>query len=163
MISLDINPDNTLIASGSTDSTVKIINANNYKVLMTLSCGKESESSDDEVDSVESLAFSTNSLLAVGTVNGYIQVWDISSQTKRNELKLDLGVSKISVSKQNPNILYAGCLDSVFRIIDLRTCEILSNYTGHTNQILDFRVSSDSKYALTCSEDYTCKIFQIAQ
>lgn len=128
---------------------------------MTLSCGENKN--EERPDSIEGVAFSTNNLLAVGSVNGCIQIWDLSAQNKRNELKLDYGVSKISISKSNPFILYAGCLDAVFRLIDIRTCQVLSKFTGHTNQILDFCISSDHKYALSCSEDSTCKIFQLTQ
>ena len=162
VICLDINSDNSLIASGSTDSTIKIINVNNFKVLMTIPIGVSNLSAEEDCDSVESVAFSGKNLLAIGSVNGILEIWDISSQTKRSELKLDFGVSKISIDTNNFNILYCGCLDSYFRVIDMRTGAIILTKSGHTDHILDYAVSSDSKYVLTCSEDTTAKIFSMS-
>ena len=172
VLCLDLNSDNTLLASGSLDSTVNIINVHNCKVLLTIKAGgggarqsnKSEELKTDEEDgndSIESVTFSGKNLLALATVNGVLETWDVSSQTKRNELKLDFGICKISTDSNNPNLLYCGCLDSVFRVVDWRNCEVVLSRAGHTDQILDYAVSSDSNYVLTCSEDATCKIFAL--
>lgn len=130
--------------------------------MFTISCGA-SNSEEEEGDSIEGVAFSGKNILALGTVNGTIEVWDVSSQTKRSELKIgDQGVSKISTDKVNPSILYCGCLDSCFRVIDLRSGEVIATKSGHRDHILDFTISADSKYALTCSEDATCKFFSLS-
>jgi len=117
---------------------------------------------EEECDSIESVAFSGKNLLAIGSLNGIIEVWDVSGPIKRSELKLDFGVSKIMTDKSNANILYCGCLDFYFRVVDLRNCQVILVKSGHTDHILDFSISSDSKYALTCSEDSTCKIFALS-
>lgn len=150
VITLDINSDDSLVATGSLDGTVKILNVKAQKIVSTL-----------EMEQIECLIFGPQNNLIVGLLSGYIQVWHIPTQTKRNEIKFSMGISKIIPDKLNNNIVYSVCLDSIFRIIDLRTCEIILEKTGHRDHILDFCISSDSKYALTCSDDSTCKIFQI--
>lgn len=147
---MDINSDDSLVATGSLDSTVKILNVKSQKIVSTL-----------EMDQIECLIFGSQNNLIVGLLSGYIQIWHIPTLTKRNEIKFPMGITKIISDKQTSHIIYAAGLDCIFRIIDLRTCEIILEKTGHRDHILDFSISSDSKYALTCSDDSTCKIFKI--
>ena len=121
------------------------------------------EDSNDEKqeNSIESLQFGGQNCLVIGS--SHIEIWHVPSQTKRNQIELPRGVSKLLVDSNNVNIVYAGCLDGVFRVIDILTGNILDEKRGHRDQILDFAISSKSQYALTCSDDSTCKIFKLVE
>lgn len=185
---MDLNADDSLLATGSLDSTVKIFNTSTGKPILTIAITGHphpnpnppsqqnqqnqqqnqqqktengSNISDEEgSDSVESVAFSGKSILAIGSVNGVFEVWDVAACAKRHELNLG-GICKIAVDRQSQHLLYTGCLDGHFRVLDLRTAEVLADRAGHTDSILDFAISADSRYALTTSEDATCRIFSL--
>lgn len=206
---MDLNADDSLLATGSLDSTVKVFNTATGKPVLTISIvghkqpvppalllarqqqqqqqqkqqqksaeksgtagegslqeGKEEEEAEGgggDSDSVESVAFSGKSLLALGSVNGVFEIWDVAAGVRRHELNLGgRGVCKIAVDRTSAHLLYTGCLDGQFRVLDMRSCEVVASRTGHTDSILDFAISADSRYALTTSEDATCRIFSLA-
>lgn len=202
VICMDLNADDSLLATGSLDSTVKVFNTATGKPVLTISIvghkqpvppalllarqqqkqqksaeksggagegslqegeEEEEEGGGGDSDSVESVAFSGKSLLALGSVNGVFEIWDVAAGVRRHELNLGgRGVCKIAVDRTSAHLLYTGCLDGQFRVLDMRSCEVVASRTGHTDSILDFAISADSRYALTTSEDATCRIFSLA-
>jgi len=161
--SIDCSSDDALIGSGSVDCTAKIINSQSGKVIATFECGKSSEANQEENnDSVESVSFSSvQSLFATGTVDGSIEIWDISTQMRRHVCHQNSGISKLLWDKNNPYLLYTAGLDGVLRIYDGRSGQLLNVKNGHNDHILDFTVSSDSSFVLTASEDSSCRIFSL--
>lgn len=157
--SLDCTKDDALIGSGSVDCTAKIINCQSNKVLSTFKCG-ESVSQQDENDSVESVDFcSSLPLFATGTVNGAIEIWDITNHTRRHLVEQTNGVSKLSWSPNSNHLLFAAGLDGILRIYDGRSGQLYDTKCGHSDQILDFCVSQER--ILTASEDNTCRVFSL--
>jgi ribosome assembly protein SQT1 len=152
-----------LIGSGSVDSTAKLINSQNGKVIATFQCGTNTSTEEDNTDSVESVGFSgAQSLFASGTVNGSIEIWDISTQTRRHLCQQNSGISKLLWDQNNPYILYTAGLDGVLRIYDGRSGQLQTVKNGHSDHILDFSLSSDSSFVLTASEDSTCRLFSLS-
>nr|XP_027197085.1 protein SDA1 homolog isoform X1 [Dermatophagoides pteronyssinus] len=140
---LSLNLDDSLIATGSANGVIKMINVKSQKVIHSFNLDKLMEDSNDEKqeNSIESLQFGGQNCLVIGS--SHIEIWHVPSQTKRNQIPLSRGVSKLSVDSNNVNIVYAGCLDGVFRVIDIRTGEIMNEKRGHRDQILDFAISSN--------------------
>nr|XP_046916585.1 protein SDA1 homolog [Dermatophagoides farinae] len=143
--SLSLSLDDNLIATGSADGVVKMINVKNQKVITSFKLDDVIGGDDDEKkdNSIESLQFGGQNCLIIGSLDGRIQIWHVPSQTKRNQIELSRGVSKLLVDSNNVNIVYAGCLDGVFRVIDILTGNILDEKRGHRDQILDFAISSN--------------------
>lgn len=164
VITLCLNEENTIIATGSCDFTVKIINVLSGKVVSSLDCGKSQETL---TDSVESMAFGFRGLLAVGTLRGAIEIWDVSSYVKRSEImdvgNAESGVSKLLVNPNDPSMLYASYLDGCFRVCDIRTGKVVQCTDCHDADILDFCLSPNLLFAVTCSEDSTAKILLLKQ
>ncbi len=162
--SIDFSTDEALIGSGSVDSTAKLINSQNGKVVATFQCGTNTNTEEeDNSDSVESVGFSSaQSLFASGTVNGSIEIWDISTQMRRHLCQQNSGISKLLWDKNNPHLLYTAGLDGVLRIYDGRSGQLQTVKNGHNDHILDFSLSSDSSFVLTASEDSTCKLFSLS-
>lgn len=161
--SLDSTVDNALIGSGSVDSTAKLINSQTGKVVATFQCSNNLNNEDNEDnDSVESVGFcSVNSLFATGTVEGSVDIWDISTQIKRNSCRQSTGISKLLWDNNSPHILYTAGLDGILRLFDSRSGELMVEKKGHFNHILDLCISSDSSIALTASEDKSCRLFSL--
>lgn len=118
---------------------------------------------EEEIDSVESVGFSSlNSMFATATVDGAIDVWDVSTQIKRQSCKHSGGVSKILWDHNSPHILFTAGLDGVLALFDARSGQLMNAKRGHFDHILDLSVSRDSTLALTASEDKSCRIFSLS-
>lgn len=161
VISLDVSKDDSLIASGSLDSTAKLISTQSGKVVANLACGiSEDDKTVDTSNSVESLGFNNiYSVLATGSLNGHLEFWDISTQMKKSTFHCDQGISKIGWCPNVPYLICCAGLDGNLRIVDGRDASLVSTKTGHDDQILDFSFALDKDLILTSSEDGTCKIF----
>ncbi len=85
---LDARSDNNLIATGGQDGVAKIFNTQSGKSIASFQCSKKpsaQETEDDEEPAsrgVESVLFSqpAQNQLVTGTLDGTLNVWDISSQ-----------------------------------------------------------------------------------
>lgn len=161
---IDVKKD--LAATASTDGTIKLINLTNGKVLATMLAGKQSSSSKDdeseeEADSVETVAFSASSVLSVlasVTVSGCVDIWDLSSLQKRLSFSHQGGASKLLWDPIEPHKLIIGGLDGMMRVWDARDGRLLSSRRAHYDSVLDFALAS-SGFLVTASEDMTCKVF----
>lgn len=160
VICIDINEEQSLVAVGFLNGSLRVINVGNGKIVLEHNLDSNSLKKTI-VDSVESVVFGNRNTLIAGTLEGLIQIWHLPSQTQQNEIRLPGGISKLMIDRKNPNRFFASCLDNIFRVIDLRDCSILLEKMGHSEDILDFDLTSDFKYALTCSDDKTCRMFEI--
>ncbi|XP_053208424.1 angio-associated migratory cell protein-like [Panonychus citri] len=161
VISLEVKKDDSLIASGSLDSTAKLISTQTGKVVGNLSCGiNDDEKTIDTSNSVESLDFSEiHPVLATGSLNGLLEFWDINSQVKKYSFQCDQGISKIGWCPNVPYLICCAGLDGLLRIVDGRDGSLVSTKSGHEDQILDFSFAADKDCILTSSEDGTCRVF----
>jgi len=157
---LSCSRDNSLVVTGSLDSTAKLFNTQTGKVLATLCC---ENSSSEEGNSVEAVSFcpdTTLSVVATGTLNGKISFWDIPSQIERQTYEQSAGVVKMLWHPQKPYLLFSAGLDGTIRLIDSRNGTLVRDYTGHKANILDIALSNDGKFIISSSDDQTCKIFE---
>jgi PREDICTED: angio-associated migratory cell protein-like len=159
VVSLDITKDDSLIATGSIDSTAKLINSNSGKVVCTILCGKMPEN-DNSNNTVESVCFCNDlPLLATGSINGLLEIWDINTQKKRNQVELPSGIVKMAWPSGPSFLLFVAGLDGVLHILDGRDGSLKSTKSGHKHHILDFSLSQSNELILTSSEDKTCRLF----
>lgn len=155
--SLAAKSDDSVIAAGYLNSKLKLINANTGRTLFE-------NKKDNEDNSVESLVFSRSlPILAVGYLEGEIDLWDLNTFTKRDSIKLESGITKLALgNNQDGDLkLYASTIDGQIKLFDLRDLKELNNYTGHKRDVLDFFISKQNNLMLSCSDDSTCKLFQI--
>jgi len=121
---VDHKGDGSMIATGSGDMTVKVISSITGKVVSTLQCSK---SKDDEDDSVEAVGFcKTHDFLAIGTLSGSLEIWDLPSKTLRNICQHPYGVVKLKWSNTAP-IVYTVSLDGNVRAYDGRNGDLLQS------------------------------------
>ncbi|XP_071823388.1 angio-associated migratory cell protein-like isoform X2 [Apostichopus japonicus] len=159
---MDCHKDNVMALTGSVDGTAKLLNTNTGKVVATFPAGAIDESIGD-TNSVESLEFSSSqSLVAIGSLNGLLSIWDVPTQKLRHQCRTETGVVKVKWDPTSPVVIAAG-LDGRIQLWDARSGQRSSSYEGHSKEILDFDLSSDGNTILTSSGDDTCRIFKISQ
>lgn len=167
MTCVDIKQDDTLVASGATDGTVKLINVASGKVVHTFECGKQvaavvATELDTDEDSIESVAFNADMpTLATATVKGVIEIWDLSTFVCRVTIRSNAGLSKIRWDPVEHHLLHVSCLDGSLMTWDGRTGDLVAARYGHRDQVLDFDIANN--VAVTASEDTSCRVFDLKQ
>lgn len=157
---VDTHRDNMLVATGSEDSSVKIVHANSGKVLTTLSAGLQS-SDADSLPSIEAVGFSPlQPILATASLSGVLGLWDLSSYRLRQQCKHAGGIVRLQWDPDAP-LVYTGCLDGVVRAWDCRSGNCEQEWYGHKGEILDFAVAGDGSFLLTGSADSTARVFTL--
>ena len=165
ILTMDLNSDGNLLATGGLDMKIKLINTNNYKVISELSCSSKIKSDDEtmeeERDSIESVSFcKTLPLIACATLSGKIFIWDINSHILRSQFDNSLvGYSKIAWNHQEK--LYASTLDGSLQEFDGRNLELSKTYRGHKSEILDFSLNEQLAIIYSASNDNFVKLFHI--
>ncbi|PFX28860.1 Angio-associated migratory cell protein [Stylophora pistillata] len=158
---IDGHRDNVLVATGSEDSTVKIVNTNSGKVLSTLAAGFQSENDSDPPPSIEAVGFSPQQpMLATASLSGVLGVWDLSSYRLRQECKHPGGIVRLKWDSVTP-LIYTGCLDGVVRLWDSRSGNCEREWYGHSGEILDLAVARDGSFLITGSGDSTARLFTV--
>ena len=153
---LAVRPDDSVVAAGYLNSKLKLINLSTGRTLF------EKKREDAEENSVEALVFcSSLPILAVGYLNGELDLWDLNTLTKRDSTKLQGGITKLALSPNRHHLLYVSSIDGTIRSFDIRDLRPLAEYTGHRESVLDFSISKQNNFILSCSDDSTCKLFRI--
>lgn len=153
---LAVRPDSSVVAAGYLNSKLKLINLSTGRAVF------ENKREDAEENSVEALAFcSSLPILAVGYVNGELDLWDLNTLTKRDSTKLQGGITKLALDPSQDHVLYVSSIDGTIRSFDIRDLRPLAEYSGHRESVLDFSISKQNNFILSCGDDSTCKLFKI--
>ncbi len=180
--SLDVKRDNNLVASGGVDGVARLFNLQASKGIGAFVCGGgrgaeriaegngDGGEDEEEVSSkstVESVLFSEQNVLVTGSLEGVVNVWDISTQVKRHflscttsggtsgnttyvtlpsqvsrlALSVGSGVVKMAWRNGGSGELLVATLDGLVRLVDIRLGKVVADCSGHTEAILDFAQS----------------------
>jgi len=151
VVSLDINADDTLILSGSSDSKACLTHVESAKVVHKFT-GHE--------DSVEAVAFAPSlPMIVTGSLDNKVIVWDVNTEQQRQTCLHDEGIVKIKFHTQQRELLYTASLDGALRLWDIRSGAIIKKWTGHLDSILDFDLHPSGNIILSTSEDKTVLVF----
>nr|KAF6352853.1 angio associated migratory cell protein [Pipistrellus kuhlii] len=159
------NQDGSLILTGSVDCQAKLVSATTGKVVgvfrpeSVASQPNLGEGEESESNSVESLGFcSVMPLAAVGYLDGTLAIYDLSAQTLRHQCQHQSGIVQL-LWEAGTAVVYTCSLDGIVRLWDARTGRLLTDYRGHTAEILDFALSKDASLVVTTSGDHKAKVF----
>ncbi|KAK6166332.1 hypothetical protein SNE40_023054 [Patella caerulea] len=159
VLCVDCHEDNKLLLTGSTDQTAKLINTQTGKIITTLNCTDETD--DGAENSVETVGLSNIfPYAATGCMNGSLGIWDIPSQSLRHHCKHEVGIVKLKWDSISP-LIYTASLDGIIRLWDARSSAMVSQWTGHQAEILDFDISKDGNVMVSCGEDCTARVFSL--
>lgn len=152
---LDCQSDGKLIISAAVDGRTVLSTISTGKIVAVLQYLPQPARIDDEEDEeddeesrtnrnwVEAVAFCKNPdlhLVASGTLQGEIFVWDTVKQTIRHTITQESGVSKLVWKGTSPFLFSAG-LDGIIRCYDARTGQGVKQFWGHSEDILDLWIS----------------------
>ncbi len=148
--SLAILP-NTNLVSGSFDSTIKIWNSTTFKLIKSIHF-------DDEVLVVAILPISNILFgihdLTIGIIDGIS--YKIIKSINADSFPLSFAI--LSNNNTNTNIV-AACFDSIIRIFDSESLELIKTLVGHTKQVNTVAILPISRYIVSGSDDLTIKIW----
>ncbi|XP_053273343.1 angio-associated migratory cell protein [Pleuronectes platessa] len=157
---LACNKDSSLVLTGSVDGRAKLINTATGKVVAVFSTneGNPKESIEDEI-SVESVGFcNILPLIAVAYLDGTLAIYDISSQVLRYRCQHQAGIVHLRW-EESSSVVSTCSLDGALRLWDARSGNMVSEYHGHSAEILDFAINREASHAVTASGDKQAKVF----
>ncbi|KAM6307669.1 angio-associated migratory cell protein [Aegotheles albertisi] len=159
------NQDGSLIMTGSVDCHAKLVNSATGKVVCvfkmesTAPKAPAGEGEEPESNSVESLGFcNVMPLAAVGYLDGTLAIYDLSTQTLRHKCQHESGIVQL-LWEESSAVVYTCSLDGAVRLWDARSGKMISEYRGHSAEILDFAVNKDASIVVTTSGDHQAKVF----
>jgi WD40 repeat protein len=125
--SVAISPDNELIASGSSDKTIRLWSLHTGELLYTWS-GRSFRFSQGHRDGITSLGFSPSSeLLISSSADGTVKQWDLYSGELINSLPgHGWGITAIALHPDQP-LLVSGSVDGLIQLWDLETEKLIAD------------------------------------
>ncbi|XP_072539040.1 angio-associated migratory cell protein [Salminus brasiliensis] len=162
LTSIECNKDGTLVLTGSVDGQAKLVNTSTGKVLGSFSVGNsEVKSAVEEQDSnsVESVGFcNVLPLIAVAYLDGTLAIYDLSTQNLRHRCKHEVGI--VNLQWEDESAFVATCnLGGAVTLWDARSGNMVSEYRGHSAEILDFTLNREGSIAVTAGGDHKAKVF----
>ncbi|KAJ1565909.1 hypothetical protein HK096_007089, partial [Nowakowskiella sp. JEL0078] len=147
---ITLSPDCKLLASCSSDSTIRLWN------IETSEC----QILEGHTSSVNYAEFSPDGEFLVSCSNdGYLRIWNVFS----GESTLLKGhTNMVTLVKYSPdgNSIISCSSDKAIRLWDINTGES-KIFEGHTGTVRDIVISDDGKYIASCSTDKTIRLWNI--
>jgi WD40 repeat protein len=152
-----ISPDGEILASGSSDNTVKLWQLSSKKILRKLGGWFSGHSS-----MVYSLAFSPDGeILASASWDETIKLWLVSSGKEIRTLAgHSNGVNGVDFSRDG-QLLASGSGDCTIKLWLVSSGRILRTLTGHSDSVCSVALSPDGKLLASGSSDNTIKLWQV--
>ncbi|KFY28387.1 hypothetical protein V491_00489 [Pseudogymnoascus sp. VKM F-3775] len=143
-----------LLASASSDKTVKIWDASTGSLQQTL---------EGHSRRVRSVAFSHDSkLLASASHDATAKIWDVSTGSLQQTLE-GHSSSVISVAfSHNSNLLASASSDKTVKIWDASSGSLQQTLEGHSHSVISVAFSHDSTLLASASMDATIKIWDMS-
>ncbi|MGH0117772.1 UNVERIFIED_CONTAM: hypothetical protein FKN15_039068 [Acipenser sinensis] len=137
--------DGGLILTGSVDCRAKLISTATGKVVGVFSTeGRKPKvlmEEESETNSIESVGFcNVLPLVAVAYLDGTLAIYDLSTQSLRHKCPHEAGIVHLQWEDSSP-LLYTCSLDGAVRIWDARSGQMVTQYRGHTAEILNFTLN----------------------
>ncbi|KAI8815607.1 quinon protein alcohol dehydrogenase-like superfamily [Fimicolochytrium jonesii] len=148
--SLAMHPDGQLLLTGAEDGTARLIHGGNGRILASF---------DSHTESIEAAAFCpTMPIVATGSVDGNICLWDTQAMRLRQTLRHDDAITSLKFHKTQP-LIYSVSTDRTARVWDARTGDCLRVLRGHREGILSFDYNVDGSVIVTGADDGSARVW----
>jgi len=152
--SVTFSPDGKMLASGSSDKTIKLWDVASGRELRTLS---------GHADSVWSITFSPDGkALASGGDDATIKLWDSASGRVLRTLSGHTDRVQSIVFSPDGKVLASGGWDKTIKLWDTASGRELRTLSGHTAWVDSVTFSPDGKMLASGSSDKTIKLWDVA-
>lgn len=118
-------------------------------------------------EEIYSLDFSRNGRYIVsGSADKTMWIWDLQEQTSqmiylnKDSQNFEQGITSISISPDS-KLVAAGCMDTIVRIYDIDTVELVDTLQGHDNSVYSVSFTPDGRGLVTGSLDKQLKLWDI--
>ncbi|PMB47616.1 protein kinase [Fischerella thermalis CCMEE 5330] len=152
-----VNSDNQLLASGSSDTTIKLWDLESGKLLRSLGRWFSGHSS-----MVSSVAFSPDGeILASAGWDETIKLWLISSGKAIRTLRNHSNCVNSVCFSPNGQMLASGSADCTIKLWQVSTGREIRTFAGHTDTVWSVAWSPNREVIASGSADYTVKLWYI--
>jgi WD40 repeat protein len=154
ILALAFSPDGHLLASSSTDRTIKLWNPDSGQLLQTL---------QGHVSWVWAIAFHpTKSLLASASYDQTIKLWDLETGDCQHTLQ-EHPSSVLSIAFSPDGHWFAsGGYDQIIKLWDAKTGQCHQTWQAHLNRVWTVAFSPDSRWLATSGDDGVIHLWNIA-
>ncbi|MEG4070381.1 CHAT domain-containing protein [Microcoleus sp. Pol11C2] len=148
---ISFSPNGKLLATASSDHTVK---------LWDTSTGKEIHTLSGHTDSVNAVRFSPNGkLLATASDDKTVKLWDTSTGKQINTLSGHTASVYLVSFSPNGKLLVTGNSENTVKLWDTSTGKQIKTLSGHTDGVNDVSFSPNGKLLAAASSDKTVKLW----
>ncbi|MBE9031838.1 TIR domain-containing protein [filamentous cyanobacterium LEGE 11480] len=147
------SPTQQLIATASTDKTIKLWQLNNDGTVQPLS------TLEGHRDTIQSIEFSPDGKYIVsGSADSTAKLWDISSGKQIHTFEGHSLVISVNFSPDG-QLIATGSDDETIRLWNAETFDAIATLKGHLGAIRSLKFSPDSKLLASGSGDRTIKVW----
>lgn len=143
------SPDGKMLATGSRETAVKILEIPTGKVINTF---------PGDNSPIWSVAFNSDATqLVAGTYDWRIIVWNLATGEPFRVFEHRAPIWSVSMSPDNEKIASSSG-DKTVKVWDLKTGFLIFNFPDHSDVVYSIAISSDGKILVSGSADQTIKI-----
>lgn len=157
------NGNGGVLACGSNNGIITILNCNNNGAVLHMSGVVELKPDQEELDaSIESIAWAHGfPLMAIGLVGGEIMLYDTNMWRVRRTFVLEDSATKLTFDSRDN--LFVSCINGKVYEFDPRTGQEKFVYVGHNMGVLDFALTEreDARRLITAGDEGVSLIFDI--
>jgi WD40 repeat protein len=151
MLSVALNPDHTLLATGEFGGRILLWRVADSQILLTLK---------DHKSELLSLRFTADgTTLASGSVDTTIRIWNVATGHLLRTLESHQGWVTSVAWNLDGNRLASSSSDRTIKLWDATTGNLVRTLQGHTDQIWSIAWSPDGNYLASGSHDKTIRIW----
>jgi WD40 repeat protein/uncharacterized caspase-like protein len=151
---LAFSPDGKILASGGTDTTVKLWETASGQELRTLS---------GHLNQVDAVAFSPDGkTLASGSADDTVKLWDVANGQELRTLSGHSSFVHAVAFSPDGRTLVSGSRDGTVKLWDIASGRELRTLTGHSSAVEAVAFSPNGKTLASGSKDDTVKLWDIA-
>ncbi|KAF9478961.1 WD40 repeat-like protein [Pholiota conissans] len=156
--SVKFSPDGKLLATGSEDNEIRIWDIDARKIIRTLK---------GHTEEIYSLDFSRNGRYIVsGSADRTLWIWDLRQRSSKmihlskDSQDFEQGITSIAISPDS-KLVAAGCMDTIVRLYDIETVELVDTLHGHENSVYSVSFTPDGRGLITGSLDKQLRLWNI--